>query len=93
MPQLQSENLTDLEVEFLTRLAESPSSISFSSFRHGPDGEHLGSEVLRTLGSLRKRRLINYDYDNYPLPLGGGFSEFYLLTKRGENFILREKLV
>jgi len=82
--ELQSENLTDLEFDFLSRLAGFHRPISFSSFRHPPEGELLGSEVLHTLASLQRRRLVQKDLSD---------SEFYLLTKRGENFVLREKLV
>jgi hypothetical protein len=91
MAELQSENLTDLEFDFLSRLAGSRKPISFSSFRHSEEGDLLGSEVLATLASLRRRRLIQYDYDNYPI--GTGLPESYILTKRGKNFVLREKLV
>jgi hypothetical protein len=85
MAELQSENLTDLEFDFLTRLAESSRPISFARFRQPLEGDHLkGSEVLSTLASLRRRRLVINDPND---------REFYLLTKRGENFVLREKLV
>ena len=84
MAHLQSENLTDLEFDFLSRLAGSRKPISFSSFRHSEEGDLLGSEVLGTLASLQRRRLVLKDPTD---------SEFYLLTKRGENFVLREKLV
>lgn len=84
MAELQSENLTDLEFDFLSRLAGSSKPISFSSFRHPEEGSLLGSETLHTLASLRRRRLVERDPSD---------PEFYLLTTRGKNFVLREKLV
>ena len=84
MAELQSENLTDLEIDFLSRLAGSSKPMSFSSFRHSEVGNLLGSEVIDTLESLQRRRLVQKD---------SLLSGFYLLTKRGENFVLREKLV